>query len=84
MDDRHVMLSRNPIGSGDWEHIKFPHQHVMFKKDTTKGDSHNNIAVGVCPKDGTIHLLFDMHAYSPGGTLAFLLARNGMMRKMSL
>ncbi len=65
MDDRTVMLSRKEIGGDTWKHIEFPHQHVMFRRDRTKGDSHNTIAIGISPKDDTIHLLFDMHAYTP-------------------
>lgn len=65
MKDRHVMLSRKRIGGDTWHHIEFPHRHVMFRNDTSKGDSHNTIAVGISPKDDTIHLLSDMHAYTP-------------------
>ena len=65
MDDRHVMLSRKKIGGDTWRHIEFPHQHVMFRRDRTKGDSHNRIAVGISPKDDTIHLIYDLHAYTP-------------------
>ena len=66
MEDRHVMLSRCRVGDNNaWHHIEFPHQHVMFKRDITKGDSHNIIAVGISPKDDSIHLLYDMHAYTP-------------------
>lgn len=65
MDDRTMMLSRKKVDGGDWKHIEFPHQHVMFRRDRTKGDSHNTIAIGISPKNDTIHLLFDMHAYTP-------------------
>jgi hypothetical protein len=65
MDNRQVWLSRKKIGSGNWKHIKFPHRHVMFRRDPALGDAHNAIAIGICPKDDTIHLLYDMHAYTP-------------------
>lgn len=65
MENRSLMLSRRAIDGGVWEHAEFPHQHQMDRGDVTKGDSHNNVAVGVSPKDGTIHLLFDMHGLSP-------------------
>ncbi len=65
MDDRHVMLSRKKIGGDTWRHIEFPHRHVMFRRDRTKGDSHNRIAIGISPRDDTIHLVYDLHAYTP-------------------
>ncbi len=65
MDNRRVWLSRKPVGSGEWKHIEFPHRHVMFRHDRTLADAHNVIAIGICPKDDTIHLLYDMHAYTP-------------------
>lgn len=65
MDDRRVMLSRKKIGAKDWRTIEFPHRHVGFRGDPTIGDSHNTIAVSVCPLDGTIHMLYDMHSYNP-------------------
>jgi hypothetical protein len=70
-EDRTVWLSRKPVGKGRWQHIRFPHRHVMFRRDKNlpenekRGDAHNNIAIGICPKDDTIHLLYDMHAYTP-------------------
>lgn len=65
MDNRRVWLSRKRIGQGQWKHIEFPHRHVMFRHDRTLADAHNAIAVGICPKDETVHLLYDMHAYTP-------------------
>jgi hypothetical protein len=64
MDDRHVMLSRKKIGEGEWATIEFPQKHIGYRGDTTKGDSHNTIALGICTIDNTVHLLYDMHAYS--------------------
>ncbi len=68
MDDMAVMLSRKQIGGDTWRHIEFPHKHQMFRGDRTKGDSHNTIAIGISPKDNTIHLLYDMHAYTTSDT----------------
>lgn len=71
MDNRHMMLSRKKIGSSEWHHIKFPHRHVMFRgdkhlpEDQRRGDSHNTIAVGICPLDDSLHLIYDLHAYTP-------------------
>lgn len=67
MDKRNVMLSRKKLDdpTANWVTIEFPHQHVGYRgTDPTKGDSHNTIAIGVSTIDGTIHLLYDMHAYS--------------------
>jgi hypothetical protein len=70
-DDRTVWLSRKKIGKGRWQHIQFPHRHVMFRGDKNlpenekRGDAHNTIQIGICPMDDTIHLLYDMHAYAP-------------------
>ena len=71
MDNRTAHLSRKKIGEGEWKTISFPHRHVMFRGDKNlpeaerRGDTHNTIAVGISPKDDTIHLLYDMHAYTP-------------------
>lgn len=71
MDNRAVILSRKKIGGKKWRHITFPHRHVMFRKDKhlpesqRRGDSHNTIAIGICPKDDTVHLIYDLHAYTP-------------------
>ncbi|WP_235298255.1 BNR-4 repeat-containing protein [Portibacter marinus] len=64
MDNRHVMLSRKKIGEEKWHHIEFPHQHTGYRGNPKKGDSHNTIAIGISPLDSTIHLIYDMHAYS--------------------
>ena len=71
MNNRSVWLSRKKIDGKEWKHIQFPHRHVLFRGDKAlpenkkRGDSHNNIAIGICPKDDTLHLLYDMHAYQP-------------------
>lgn len=64
MENRHVMLSRRHFDSDTWETIQFPHRHIGFRGDPTIGDSHNSIAVGISPIDETVHLLYDMHAYT--------------------
>lgn len=61
--DRHVMLSRYNKSSGVVKTIEFPHQHTGFRGDPLVGESHNTIAVAISPVNGTIHLLYDMHAY---------------------
>lgn len=63
-DDRHVMLTRYNTETGTMATIEFPHQHTGYQNKYWIGESHNTIGIGVSPKDGTIHLLYDMHAYS--------------------
>lgn len=64
-NNKNVMLSRLHIPSQTLETVKFPHTHVGYQhKYPHIGDSHNTIAVGVCPIDSTVHMLFDMHSYS--------------------
>ncbi|TBN02950.1 T9SS type A sorting domain-containing protein [Hyunsoonleella flava] len=62
--DRHVMLSRYNTVTGTLATIEFPHRHTGYQNKYWIGESHNTIAVGVSPLNGTIHLLYDMHAYS--------------------
>ena len=62
--DRHVMLTRYNTITGTSVDIEFPHRHTGFQNKPWIGESHNTIAVAISPKDGTIHLLYDMHAYS--------------------
>ncbi|MCV9386665.1 BNR-4 repeat-containing protein [Reichenbachiella ulvae] len=63
--NRQVMLSRYNPYTGVVKTIEFPHRHNGYQNRWWIGESHNTIAVGICPKDETIHLLYDMHAYSP-------------------
>ncbi|WP_052444696.1 BNR-4 repeat-containing protein [Flammeovirga sp. OC4] len=64
-ENKNVMLSRLHIPTQTLETIKFDHTHVGFRNTYEHiGDSHNTIAVGVCPLDSTVHLLYDMHSYS--------------------
>ncbi|WP_435414376.1 BNR-4 repeat-containing protein [Polaribacter aestuariivivens] len=62
--NRHMMLSRYNKTSGVVATIEFPHRHTGYQNRYWIGESHNTIAVGISPIDGTIHLLYDMHAYS--------------------
>lgn len=61
--ERNVMLSRYNIKTGSIATIQFPHKHTGYLNQWWLGESHNYISVAVSPKDGTIHLLYDMHAY---------------------
>jgi hypothetical protein len=62
--DRHVMLTRYNTSTGTMATIEFPHRHTGYQNKYWIGESHNTIAVGVSPINGTIHLLYDMHSYS--------------------
>lgn len=62
--DRHVMLSRYNKVTGTIATIEFPHRHTGFQNKWWLGESHNTIGIEVSPKDGSIHMLYDMHAYS--------------------
>ncbi|WP_136482940.1 BNR-4 repeat-containing protein [Cognatitamlana onchidii] len=62
--DRHLMLSRYNKLTGVVATIEFPHRHTGYQNQYWIGESHNTCAVGISPLDGTIHLLYDMHAYS--------------------
>lgn len=62
-DKRQVMLSRYNTLTGSLKTIEFPHRHTGFRNQPWIGESHNYIAVGISPLDGTVHLLYDMHAY---------------------
>ncbi|MGR5144362.1 BNR-4 repeat-containing protein [Photobacterium sp. DNB23_23_1] len=61
--NRQVMLSRYNTKTGSIKTIEFPHQHTGFLNQPHIGESHNTIAVAISPIDGTIHMLYDMHAY---------------------
>lgn len=63
-ENRHMMLTRYNQKTGTQQTIEFPHRHTGFRNQWWIGESHNTIGIGVSPLDGTIHLLFDMHAYS--------------------
>jgi hypothetical protein len=64
LDKRNLMVSRKKVDGGEWRTIEFPDRHIGYRGDPTIGDSHNTAAIIVCPIDGTVHLLYDMHAYS--------------------
>ncbi|TAA42578.1 BNR-4 repeat-containing protein [Corallincola spongiicola] len=61
--DRHVMLSRYNTLTRTLKSIEFPHQHTGFRGNPLVGESHNTIGLAVSPVNGTIHMVYDMHAY---------------------
>jgi len=52
---RRLSISRRKLPGGAWEVIHF--DDYVFEGD----DNHNVTVLGICPKDGTIHLAFDHH-----------------------
>ncbi len=78
LKNRNLMLCRFNIKTKKLVTIEFPEKHVGYRgayyfaeKENSdadisglKGDSHNSIAIGICAKDGTIHLVYDLHAYA--------------------
>lgn len=54
---RRVALSRRHLPRGEWETIEFT--DYLFRSN----DAHNIISMGICPRDGTIHLAFDHHGH---------------------
>ena len=75
---RNMMLTRYNTVTKQMRTIEFPDKHIGFRGEyliaeqedpnadleNKKGDPHNNISIGFCKKDGTIHLLYDMHSYN--------------------
>ena len=55
--DRHVCLARRKLPDGPWAIIRFGDY------DFKSNDAHNTISLGICPKDGTIHMAFDHHVH---------------------
>ena len=71
MDARNLMLSRKNLSvpNSSWITIEFPHQHIgqngeLLNGTGIRGDSHNTAAIGVSTIDDTIHIIYDMHAYT--------------------
>jgi hypothetical protein len=50
-------MARRKLPGGQWEIIRFTDY------DFKSNDAHNIISIGVCPRDGTIHLAFDHHGH---------------------
>ncbi|MEQ8616586.1 MAG: BNR repeat-containing protein [Lacipirellulaceae bacterium] len=55
-DERRVCLGRRKLPKGNWEIIQF--EDHRFESN----DSHNTAVIGICERDGTIHMAFDHHA----------------------
>ena len=50
-----VSVGRRPLPGGTWQTFTFNDY------DFTTVDSHNDVVIGICAEDGTIHLSFDHH-----------------------
>lgn len=55
--DRRLCVARNQLGADRWETIRF--EDYRFKGN----DTHNVTVVGICRRDGTVHLAFDHHGH---------------------
>ena len=55
--NRRVCLARRKLPAGNWKIIRFTDY------DFKSNDAHNIISIGICPKDGTIHMAFDHHVH---------------------
>lgn len=53
--ERRLCVARRELPDGAWQVVRFDDHR--FETD----DTHNVSVVGVCPRDGTIHLAFDHH-----------------------
>ncbi len=56
--DRTLMVSRKKIGEGAWIHVALPGKLSLVNG---KGDTHLTTNIGVCPIDGTVHIMYDHH-----------------------
>jgi hypothetical protein len=54
--ERRLCIGRRKLPTGSWQVIQFKDH----KFETN--DSHNTSVIGICAKDGTIHMAFDHHA----------------------
>jgi hypothetical protein len=64
------MLTRYNTETGTMKTIEFPHRHTGLKGKWWIGETHNTIAIGISPVNGTVHMVYDMHAYTNGGAFA--------------
>ena len=68
--DRHVMLTRYNTKTGAMATIEFPHRHTGFNGKWWIGETHNTIAIAISPINGTVHMVYDLHAYTNSGVFA--------------
>jgi len=63
-DNRYIQVSRFNPTTNQIKTFQLNWQHTGFRGNRNIGESHNTIAIGISPKNKTLHLLYDMHAYS--------------------
>jgi hypothetical protein len=51
---RNVCIARRKMPVGNWEELMLPYKNSV-------NDAHNVITMGICAKDGSIHLAYDHH-----------------------
>ncbi len=51
---RNVCIARRKMPLGNWQEIALPYKN-------SADDAHNTISMGICAKDGSIHLSYDHH-----------------------
>jgi BNR repeat-containing family member len=56
-----VAIARRQIGTSTWQSMTLT---PSFRSAANATDAHDVISLGIDPKDGTIHLAFDMHSQS--------------------
>ncbi|MGQ1783603.1 MULTISPECIES: BNR-4 repeat-containing protein [unclassified Saccharicrinis] len=56
--DRTLMVSRKKIGAGSWVNVALPGKLSLVGG---KGDTHLTTNIGICPIDGTVHIMYDHH-----------------------
>lgn len=71
---RHVCVGRRKLPSSKWEIVRLT-DYRFSKNKSQENDAHNTISMGLCQKDGTIHLSFDQH----GGGLNYRVSRTGIL-----
>lgn len=65
---RRLAVGRRKLPAGEWETVHF--DDYLHKRE----DTHNTTQLGVCAKDGTIHLAFDHH----GDPLHYRVSKKGV------
>lgn len=72
--ERHVCVGRRKLPSSKWEIVRLT-DYRFSKNKSQENDGHNTISIGLCQKDGTIHLSFDQH----GGGLNYRVSKTGIL-----
>jgi hypothetical protein len=65
--ERRLCLARRKLPAGDWSIVRFT-DHVF-----RSNDDHCIISIGLCPKDGTLHMAWGAH----NGALTYRVSRKG-------